>query len=172
MGYKLELNNTGATLIQLLTGSLILVIIISGSMLYMRTSYIQTKRNAKAFLAENIIREEFEKIRNSYPARDSLYYNILEPLITGGSTFLLKYGNKDVFPPENDIYITSADWSGNRPLVIEAKSLEGAIIEYTLEFHVSEINVNESVNTASVLQIETLVKWDDGDLKIATYTDY
>jgi len=71
MRRKRKLHIKGFTLVEVLVASVILAISVTSILMALTNYHKQTLRNGKAFIAQNIITEFFEKIRN-FSSREEL----------------------------------------------------------------------------------------------------
>ena len=162
-----KLHIKGFTLVEILVASVILAISVTSILMALTNYHKQTIRNGKAFIAQNIITEFFEKIRN-FSSREELIdadTGIFDYITSGGEI---------VFKTAPDgITFGSSDWSGNSPIEILTEGVNDVVISFTLEFEINTAEITESNSSnAEVLEITATVKWDDGELSLYTLTEY
>ncbi len=164
---KNKFNIKGFTLVEVLVATVILTITVTSILMALTTYHKQTLRNGKAFIAQNIITEFFEKIRN---------FNSREELINS-DTGIFNYitsGDNIVFKVAPDaIEFGVSDWSRNSPIEILTEGVNDKVISFTLEFDIRSVKIIESnSNKAEILELTGTVKWDDGELSLYTLTEY
>ena len=164
---KRKVKNKGFTLVEVLVATVILTITVTSILMALTTYHKQTLRNGKAFIAQNIITEFFEKIRN---------FNSREELINS-DTGIFNYitsGDNIVFKVAPDaIEFGVSDWSRNSPIEILTEGVNDKVISFTLEFDIRSVKITESNNNkAEILELTGTVKWDDGELSLYTLTEY
>ncbi len=157
----------GFTLVEVLVASLILAISVSAILMTYTNYHKQTIRNGKAFIAQNIITEFFEKIRN-FSSREELINSDtgIFNYITSGDEIVFKTA------PEGIVFGPS-DWSGNAPIEILTEGVNDVVTTFTLEFNINSTKITESNSSkAEVLELTATVKWADGELSLYTLTEY
>ncbi len=162
-----RLHIKGFTLVEVLVATVILTITVTSILMALTTYHKQTIRNGKAFIAQNIITEFFEKIRN---------FNNREEMIDSDSGIFnyITSGDEIVFKvaPGSIIYGAS-DWASNSPIEILTEGVNDKVISFTLSFDIRSTRITESNSSkAEILELTGTVKWDDGELSLYTLTEY
>lgn len=133
----------GLTLIEVLTASLILVIVAIGSASIVMSNKEQQFETEKVFLAESIIKERLEYLR-TMTRRQDIYDEIL-PYATGGGTVDLDGGG------------TNSSWSGSRQ-TITIERISGDDTTLYLEYNVDQEKIQlVGLNYTSVLKVTAIV---------------
>ncbi len=130
----------------------------------------RSKRNEKAYIAENIVQEYFERIKNR-KSRELIYDDLLKDIITSGDDVLLRDANTEAEPPVVARSVGSGNWASNSPLEITSKTMSNDEATFKLEFDFRERNISEYTDV-TVLQITAKVSWEDGDLEMTTLTSF
>jgi len=167
MRRKRKLHIKGFTLVEVLVASVILAISVTSILMALTNYHKQTLRNGKAFIAQNIITEFFEKIRN-FSSREELINSDtgIFDYITSGEDIIFKAA-------PDAIRFGPSDWSGNSPIEILTEGVNDAVISFTLEFDINTAKITESNSSkAEVLELTATVKWEDGELSLYTLTEY
>ncbi|MBN1970089.1 MAG: prepilin-type N-terminal cleavage/methylation domain-containing protein [Candidatus Delongbacteria bacterium] len=137
----------GLTLIEALVSSFILSIVIVGLMSIYGSSFKLKEDNEKFFLAENVVREWFEKIK---------IYTDRTDLITQIGSYVTKLNGTVV---------------ENEPMDLTSTGITNG----TLEFEVNSISLSSTylshlATKPSLVEIKAIVKWGNKELEMVTYS--
>ena len=134
------------TLVEVLVASLILAISIVGTMSMFTVNHRIVANNYRFMLAEEIVRNEFERI------------NKMRDLET---EIIPQYG-----------YMITQYTGSHHSAAGQAQTFSRDSIDFTLEFHATEIPVAGSYISQPVqpfiLQIEAVIRWDGGVFTLIT----